>query len=338
MTRSCADQVRYSIVVPVYNEEAVLPILLKRLDKLMDELDGPAEAILVDDGSTDSGSIFLRARAKSDLRYRYIGLTRNFGHQVAITAGMDAASGDAVIVMDADLQDPPEVVQEMIARWREGYEVVYAHRTVREGEGAFKRWTAAAFYWLIARLSSVDIPRNVGDFRLVDRRVLNVFRQMPERDRFVRGMFAWLGFRQTAVDFERPPRAAGETKYPFLKMLGLAINAVIGFSDAPLKAAIWVGLAVSMFALCYGLFAIERYLANEAVTGWTSTIVIVSFLSGINLLVSGIMGLYIGRIHAEVKSRPLYVVDQHVGFETRAKRRRKAPRASSQARTHRRAS
>ena len=335
MTPTCADHVRYSIVVPVYNEEAVLPILLKRLDSLMNELDGPVEAILVDDGSTDSGSIFLQARAKSDPRYRYIALTRNFGHQVAITAGMDAASGDAVIVMDADLQDPPEVVQEMIARWRDGYEVVYARRIAREGEGAFKRWTAAGFYWLIARLSSIDIPRNVGDFRLVDRRVLNAFRQMPEQDRFVRGMFAWLGFRQTAVDFERLPRAAGETKYPLWKMLTLAINAVIGFSDAPLKAAIWLGLAVSVFALCYGLFAVDRFLANEVVTGWTSTIVIVSFLSGINLLVSGVMGLYIGRIHAEVKRRPLYVVDQRVGFEPREKRRRKVPHASSNVRTRR---
>jgi glycosyltransferase involved in cell wall biosynthesis len=332
MTSRRADDVRYSIVVPVYNEEAVLPILLKRLDALMDQLDGPAEAILVDDGSTDSGSIFLRARAKDDPRYRYIGLTRNFGHQIAITAGMDAASGEAVIVMDADLQDPPEVVHEMIARWQEGYEVVYARRISREGEGAFKRWTAAAFYHLLNRLSSVDIPKDVGDFRLVDRRVLDAFRQMPEQDRFVRGMFAWLGFRQTAIEFERPARAAGETKYPLWKMLRLAVNAVIGFSDVPLKAAIWLGLAVSAIALCIGLFAVERYLANEVVTGWTSTIVIVSLLSGINLLVSGIMGLYIGRIHAEVKRRPLYVVDRRVGFEPAAARRQKAPQASSRAR------
>lgn len=327
-----ADDVRYSIVVPVYNEEAVLPVLLKRLDALMDGLDGPAETILVDDGSTDSGSIFLRARAKDDPRYRYIGFTRNFGHQIAITAGMDAARGDAAIVMDADLQDPPEVVQEMVARWQEGYEVVYARRVARTGEGAFKRWTAALFYRLLDRLSSVDIPKDVGDFRLVDRRVLEAFRQMPEQDRFVRGMFAWLGFRQTAVDFERPARVAGTTKYPFWKMLRLAVNAVIGFSDAPLKAAIWLGLAVSVFALCYGLFAVERYLTNEVVTGWTSTVVIVSLLSGINLMVSGIMGLYIGRIHAEVKRRPLYVIDQRVGFEPRAARKRPPRSAASRAR------
>jgi dolichol-phosphate mannosyltransferase len=306
--------VLYSIVVPVFNEEAVLPILLKRLDDLMDRLDAPAEAVLVDDGSSDCSSIVLGARAKDDPRYRYVRLTRNFGHQIAITAGMDAAAGKAVIVMDADLQDPPEMVPQMIARWKEGYDIVYARRVSREGESAFKRWTAAVFYKLLSRLASVDIPQDVGDFRLVDRRVLDAFSAMPEQDRFVRGMFAWLGFRQTAVDFHRPARAAGVTKYPFWKMLRLAVHAVIGFSDAPLKAAIWLGLAVSGITLCIGLYAIGRFFANEVVAGWTSTVVVVSLLSGINLLVSGIMGLYIGRIHAEVKRRPLYVVEQRVGF------------------------
>jgi glycosyltransferase involved in cell wall biosynthesis len=328
MTPPRTDGVQYSIVVPVFNEETVLAILLKRLDALMAALDAPAETIFVDDGSTDCSSIVLHARAKDDPRYRYIRLTRNFGHQIAITAGMDAASGAAVIVMDADLQDPPEVVQEMIARWKQGYDVVYARRVSRDGESAFKRWTAASFYKLLSRLSSVDIPQDVGDFRLVDRRVLDAFRAMPEQDRFVRGMFAWLGFRQTAVEFHRPARAAGVTKYPFWKMLRLAVNAVIGFSDAPLKLAIWLGLAVSAFALCYGLYAIEQYLTNETVTGWTSTIVIVSFLSGTNLLMTGIMGLYIGRIHAEVKRRPLYIVDQRAGFE------RAAAPAESQAPPH----
>ncbi|HVZ51105.1 MAG TPA: glycosyltransferase family 2 protein [Pseudolabrys sp.] len=318
---SARPEVHYSIVVPVFNEEAVIPLLLKRLDALVDELDAPAEVIVVDDGSRDCSGIVLRARARDDARYRYIGLSRNFGHQIAITAGMDAARGKAVIVMDADLQDPPEVVQEMIARWKEGYDVVYARRVAREGESALKRWTAACFYRLLSRLSSVDIPQDVGDFRLVDRKVLDAFLAMPEQDRFVRGMFAWLGFRQTAVDFRRPARAAGETKYPLWKMLRLAMNAVIGFSDVPLKMAIWAGLVVSGFALCIGLYAIARYLANEVVTGWTSIIVVVSFFSGINLLMSGIMGLYIGRIHAEVKRRPLYVVEERVGFEVRQEQR-----------------
>lgn len=306
--------VRYSIIVPVFNEQAVLPILLHRIGSLIDRLDAPAEVILVDDGSTDCTPIVLRARVREDARYCYIGLTRNFGHQIAITAGMDAARGQAAIVMDADLQDPPEVVLEMIDRWKEGFEVVYARRVSRAGESTFKRWTASLFYRLLSKMSSIEIPQDVGDFRLVDRKVLDAFRTMPERDRFVRGMFAWLGFRQTAVDFERAPRAAGETKYPFLKMLRLATSGVIGFSDAPLKLAIWFGLAISTLALCIGLYAVARYLANEVITGWTSTVVIISFLSGVNLMMSGVMGLYIARIHAEVKGRPLYVVGERIGF------------------------
>ena len=211
--------ISYSIVIPVFNEEAVLPVLLRRLDLLLARLDEPAEAIFVDDGSSDSSSFVLEALAKRDPRFRYIGLSRNFGHQIAITAGMEAASGDAIIVMDADLQDPPEVVGQMIEKWKEGYEIVYGRRLSRDGESRFKLMTASLFYKLLGRLSSVDIPRDAGDFRLIDRKVLDAFLAMPEQDRFVRGMFAWLGFRQTEVAFHRLPRLAGETKYPFLKML-----------------------------------------------------------------------------------------------------------------------
>jgi glycosyltransferase involved in cell wall biosynthesis len=308
--------VRYSIVIPIFNEEAVLPILLRRLDALMDKLDGPAETIFVDDGSTDCSSIVLEARARDDHRCRYIGLTRNFGHQIAITAGMDAAKGAAVVVMDGDLQDPPEVVLDMIAKWKEGYEIVYGRRLSRDGESAFKRWTAGLFYRLLGRLSAIEVPSEVGDFRLVDRKALDAFRAMPEHDRFVRGMFAWLGFRATEVAFRRPARVAGESKYPLRKMLRLAVNGVIGFSDAPLRLAIWVGMSVSGLALLYGLYVIGLSLAgSHLVTGWTSTIVIVSFLCGINMLMTGIVGLYVGRIHAEVKRRPLYVVGRRVGFE-----------------------
>jgi glycosyltransferase involved in cell wall biosynthesis len=307
---------RYSLVVPVFNEEAVLPVLLRRLDILLGELDGPAEVIFVDDGSADCSSIILQAKARDDARYRYLGLSRNFGHQVAITAGMNAASGDAVIVMDADLQDPPEVVHAMIERWKEGYDVVYGRRRAREGDGVFKRWTASLFYRLLGRISSIEIPRDVGDFRLVDRKVVEAFRAMPEQDRFVRGMFAWLGFRQTEVVFDRLPRLAGETKYPLWKMLRLAVNGAIGFSDAPLRLAIWGGLAVSGLALLYGLYVIALALADShLVAGWSSTIVVVSFLCGINMLMTGIVGLYVGRIHSEVKRRPLYVVARQVGFD-----------------------
>ena len=243
----------YSLVIPIYNEQAVLPILLRRLDALLDALDAPAEAILVDDGSRDASPIALEAKARADRRYRFIKLSRNFGHQVAITTGMERAAGQAVIVMDADLQDPPEVVLDIVAKWKEGYEVVYAERLSRAGESRFKRFTAALFYRLMNALSDVEIPPNVGDFRLVDRKALDAFLAMPERDRFVRGMFAWIGFRQAVVTFHRPPRAAGETKYSLAKMVRLAANAVVSFSDAPLRVALWAGLAVSTLAILYGL-------------------------------------------------------------------------------------
>jgi dolichol-phosphate mannosyltransferase len=308
--------VRYSIVVPVFNEEAVLPILLRRLGMLMEQLDGPAEVIFVDDGSTDCSPIVLQSLARGNPGYRYIGLSRNFGHQVAITAGMDAAAGEAIVVMDADLQDPPEIVGEMIEKWKEGYEVVYARRLSRVGESRFKRATAHLFYRLLGRMSSVAIPADVGDFRLIDRKVLDALRSMPEQDRFVRGMIAWLGFRQAEVPFHRLPRPAGQTKYPLLKMIRLAVNGALSFSDAPLRLAIWFGLAVSACALLYGLYVTSLWLTDEhLVAGWSSTIVVVSFLCGINMLMTGIMGLYIGRIHAEVKRRPLYVVSQKLGFE-----------------------
>lgn len=319
MAMHSANGIRFSIVIPVFNEEAVLPILLRRCDQLIDQLDGPAEIIFVDDGSTDCSSIVLKAKAKDDPRYRYIGLSRNFGHQVAITAGMDAAAGDAVVVMDADLQDPPEVVVEMAARWKDGFDVVYARRLTRDGENAFKRATAHLFYRLLGSISDVRIPGDVGDFRLIDRKVVEAFRRMPEHDRFVRGMIAWLGFRQTEVAFHRLPRAAGETKYPLWKMLRLAVAGAIGFSDVPLRLAIWLGLSVSVFAVLYGAFVIGQWFVDSnLVTGWASTIVVISFLSGINLLMTGVMGLYVGRIHAEVKRRPLYVVETRVGFERAA--------------------
>ena len=319
MTTQSASGIRFSIVIPVFNEESVLPILLRRCDALMDELDGPAETIFVDDGSSDCTSIVLKAKAKDDRRYRYIGLSRNFGHQIAITAGMDAAAGDAIVVMDADLQDPPEVVIDMVARWKEGFDVVYARRLSREGENAFKRATAHLFYRLLGSISAVRIPDDVGDFRLIDRKVAEAFRRMPEQDRYVRGMFAWLGFKQTEVAFHRMPRAAGETKYPLWKMVRLAVAGAIGFSDVPLRLAIWLGLSVSVFAVLYGAFVIGQWFVDRnLVTGWASTIVVISFLSGINLLMTGVMGLYVGRIHAEVKRRPLYVVDSRVGFERAA--------------------
>ena len=309
----------YSIVVPIYNEETALPILLRRLDALLDQLDAPGEAILVDDGSRDTGSIVCEAKARADSRYRYLRLSRNFGHQIAITAGMDAALGDAVVVMDADLQDPPEIVHEMIAKWKAGYQVVYAERLSRAGESRFKRVTANLFYRLLDRLSPVAIPRNVGDFRLVDRKVVDSFRTMPERDRFVRGMFAWLGFSQATVQFHRQPRIAGQTKYPLVKMARLAVNGLVSFSDAPLRLALWMGMGVSTIAMLYGAWVIAMWATNaDLVPGWSSIVVVVAFLGGVNMMMTGIMGLYIGRIHAEVKGRPLYVVDKMVSLDAEA--------------------
>ena len=307
----------------------MLPILLHRLDRLLDALDGPAEVIFVDDGSRDTTGIVAAGRAKDDPRYRYLALSRNFGHQVAISAGMDHAAGDAVIVMDADLQDPPEVVLDLAAKWREGFEIVYALRLSRDGESAFKRWTAALFYRLIRALTAVDIPADVGDFRLVDRKAVDAFRAMPERDRFVRGMFGWMGFSQTAVPFHRLSRGAGTTKYNWRRMIKLALDGIIGFSDVPLRLALWSGTLVSLGALLYGIYVISMALSGaHVVSGWASTIVLVSFLAGVNLMMTGIVGVYVGRIHTEVKNRPLYVVGRAVGFAPEATAAMPAARAA----------
>ena len=309
-------EVVYSLVVPIFNEEQVLHLLFERLDQLISRLDGPCEVILIDDGSRDASARLIVDHIARDPRYRLIALSRNFGHQIAITAGMEAARGAATIVMDADLQDPPEVVLDLIDKWREGYDIVYAQRLSRDGETAFKLYTARAFYWMLRRLATVDIPENVGDFRLVSRPALETFLAMPERDRFVRGMFGWMGFRQTAVPFHRAARAAGETKYPFWKMVKLAANGVVGFSDFPLRIALWLGSLISAAAVLYGLYVIVlATFRSDLAAGWASIIVVVSLLSGVNLLMLGIIGVYVGRIHTEVKQRPLYVVGRKVGFE-----------------------
>ena len=305
----------YSLVIPLFNEEAVLPLLLERLDTLLERLDASGEVIFVDDGSRDATGLIAARRAASDPRYRYLALSRNFGHQIAITAGMEHAAGEAVVVMDADLQDPPEVVLQLAAKWREGYEIVYAARLSREGESRLKLWTASLFYALIRKLTAVDIPANVGDFRLVDRKAVDCFRSMPERDRFVRGMFSWMGFSQTSVEFHRPSREAGHSHYGWSKMVKLAGDGIVGFSDVPLRLALWLGALVSLAAVSYGAWATIMELSGaHFVSGWASTIVLVSLLAGLNLLMTGLVGIYVGRIHTEVKGRPLFVVGRKVGF------------------------
>jgi dolichol-phosphate mannosyltransferase len=306
----------YSLVVPAYNEEGVIEELVAHLVSVMDSLDGDAEAILVDDGSSDGTWELMQQAAAADPRVRLVRLSRNFGHQVALTAGVDVARGDAVVVMDADLQDPPEIVLEMAARWREGYDIVYAVRSERQGETRFKRATASAFYRGFNRLSDVKVPLDVGDFRLVDRRALAVFTEMRESRRFVRGMFSWIGLSQTGVPYARRERFAGETKYPLRKMLRFAMNGVISFSAAPLRAALNVGFVVSILAFVLGIWSLIVKIGGfYNVAGWTSTILVVSFLGGIQLVVLGVIGEYIGSIHDEVKGRPLYVVGELEGFD-----------------------
>ena len=306
----------YSLVVPAYNEEGVIEELAARLGDVMDRLDGDAEAILVDDGSRDRTYQLMLEASREDPRIRAIRLSRNFGHQTALTAGVDVSTGDAVIVMDADLQDPPEVVLELAARWRDGYDVVYAIRDIRDGETRFKRATAAAFYRAFNRISEIKVPLDVGDFRLVDRRVLDVFARMRESNRFVRGMFSWIGLRQTGVLYHRHERFAGETKYPLRKMLRFAATGVISFSAAPLRAALNLGFLVSGLSFTLALWSVIVKLAGfYHVPGWTSIVVVTSLIGGIQLIVLGVIGEYIGDIHAEVKRRPLYVISDLENFD-----------------------
>jgi polyisoprenyl-phosphate glycosyltransferase len=305
----------YSIVVPAYNEEAVVPELVRRLAELLESLDGDAEAILVDDGSRDRTYELMAEAAATDPRLRLIRLSRNFGHQVALTAGVDLAQGEAVIIMDADLQDPPEVVLELAKRWREGYDIVYAIRQQREGETRFKRATAAWFYRGFNRLSEVEVPPDVGDFRLVDRRALDVFGEMRESNRFVRGMFSWIGLRQAGVTYTRRERFGGDTKYPLRRMLRFATQGVISFSSAPLHAALNLGFVVSGVSFALGIWSIVVKVSElYQVPGWTSIVVVTTLIGGVQLIVLGVIGEYIGSIHEEVKRRPLYVISELENF------------------------
>src|SRR4051812_21007053 len=264
-----AGHPRYSLVIPVYNEEAVLPVLLLELERLLSVLEGSAEVIFVDDGSGDRSPQILAACVQGNASFRLLRLSRNFGHQAAITAGMDRARGAAVIIMDADLQDPPCVVPELIAKWKEGYDIVYARRAVRERESFFKRTSAWLFYRFMRLVTEVEIPPDVGDFRLVDRCAVEAFQRMGERDRFVRGMFAWMGYRQTAITFTRPERAAGDTKYGLNSMARLAADGLLGFSDAPLRMVLVLGIVVSFLAMLAGVYALTlRLLRDDLVRGW----------------------------------------------------------------------
>ena len=303
------ETIPFSIVVPVFNEVEILPELYHRVSGVMDDLGEPWELVIVDDGSSDGSTEGIRALAEKDKRVRPVIFARNFGHQIAITAGLDYARGQATVIMDADLQDPPEVIPELVDRWREGYEVVHGVRTYREGETPFKKFTAALFYRLINRITDIDIPLNVGDFRLLDRKAVDTINSMRERHRFPRGMAAWIGFRQVGVSYQRAARTVGKTKYPFSKMLRLALNAVTGFSYFPLQIATYFGfVCAGLSVLAISLVILLRLMGNQAFFGQATTLIAIFFLGGVQLISLGILGEYIGRIYDEVKGRPLYIV------------------------------
>ena len=298
----------YSIVVPVFNEADNLSELHRRLAEVMNSLDETWEVIFINDGSTDESSNFLSALRKKDNHVRVVEFVRNFGHQIAATAGMDTAEGEAVVIIDADLQDPPEVIPELIARWKQGYEVVYAVRSEREGETWLKEFTAKLFYRLIYRITDVKIPLDTGDFRLLDQKVVAVLRNMRERHRFLRGMAAWVGFRQIGVPYQRHARFAGKTKYPMGKMIRLALNAVTSFSFFPLQMAAYLGfICAGIAAIAIPVVIVMRLTGSGAFFGQATTLISVLFLGGVQLICVGILGEYIGRIYDEVKGRPLYI-------------------------------
>lgn len=302
-----------SLVLPIYNEEPVLPELDRRLRAFLATLSVSWEVVFLNDGSKDRSFELLKEMAVSEPRYRLFSFSRNFGHQLAITAGVDLARGEAVVIMDADLQDPPEVVAEMLERWREGYDVVYGVRRVRHKEGIFKRATAAAFYRLLRAMVGVDIPVDAGDFRLMSRRVVLTLRALRETSRFVRGMVAWVGFKQTAVYYERAGRFAGDTHYPLRKMVKFAIDAITSFSIVPLRMATWLGVAAGMVAILVAVWAVYVRLFNvAAVPGWATIMLAVSLAASAQLLMTGILGEYVGRIYEEVKRRPLYVIQDRI--------------------------
>ncbi len=305
-----------SVVAPVFNEATTLPDLHRRVTAAVAQL-GRYELVLVDDGSTDGSWEAMRELARSDPHLRLVRLSRNFGHQVALSAGLDTARGDAVVSIDSDLQDPPELIPRLVERWREGYDVVYAVRSRRRGETRFKLATASLFYKTINRLSSVPIPEQAGDFRLLSRRAVDALVAMPEQARFLRGMSSWIGFQQAGVAYERDARQAGSTKYPLRRMVRLTADAVTSFSTAPLRIVVSLGLTsvvLCLIALTWSVYV--RLFTDKTVQGWTSVIVVVLFLGGVQLLSLGIIGQYVGRIFDEVKGRPLYVIEELVEEET----------------------
>jgi len=313
------DKILCSVIVPMYNEEEVVTETYKRLTRVMESIGENYEIIFINDGSRDNTRTILCEICKNDKNVKMIDFARNFGHQIAITAGMDYAAGECMVIIDGDLQDPPELIPDMIKIWRDGYDVVYGKRKARHGETFFKKFTAKAYYRILRSLTTVDIPVDTGDFRLIDRKVCEALKQLPERSRYVRGLVSWVGFKQTALEFERNERFAGETKYPLKKMIKLAMDGIMSFSYKPLKLASYIGAILSGFSFLYLIIVVIQrlFFPETAQTGWASLIAVSLFFNGIILLMLGIIGEYIGRIYEEAKGRPLYIINELINMEDR---------------------
>jgi len=298
-----------SIVVPIFNEEKNIPILYDRLKRAANAISSNHELIFVNDGSKDASFLELMKLAETDDRVFYINFSRNFGHQIAVTAGLDYSKGEAVVIIDGDLQDPPELIPELYAKYKEGYEVVYAQRIKRKGESWFKKMSAKWFYRILRKMTHINIPVDTGDFRLIDRKIVECLKQMPEQNKFLRGQIAWIGFKQTAVHFERQERIHGKTNYPFSKMLKLALDGITSFSDKPLAFVTKAGLFISVLSFLIILYAIfAHFVFDRTILGWTSLIISSMFIGGIQLISIGIIGEYVSRINKNILNRPLYVV------------------------------
>lgn len=306
---------RYSVIVPAYNEELVIEESYRRLTEVMERTGGEYELIFINDGSRDKTPELLNALSERDARVKVLHFSRNFGHQTAVSAGMDYAAGQAVVIIDADLQDPPEVILKMIEKWRQGYDVVYGKRLQRKGETWFKKVTAKAFYRFLNHMTTVDIPVDTGDFRLIDRKVCDVMKGLTEKNRYVRGLVSWVGFKQTAVEYVREERFAGETKYPLKKMVKLAVDATMSFSYKPLRIAGFVGMGLSFTSFVYLVIIIcQKLFTDTTVPGWASLIAVMLFFNGVSLILQSVTGEYVGRIYEETKNRPLYIISEKKGF------------------------
>ena len=307
---------KYSFIIPVYNEEETLLEMYRRVRAVMDRMDGAVELILVNDGSRDRSLSLLRDLHEKDSRVCYLSLARNFGHQIAVTAGLNYVRGDAIVILDADLQDPPELIPDLVEKWRQGYQVVYAQRTQRRQESWLKRLPAYLFYRVMQRLADVDIPLDTGDFCLMDRRVVDVLNRMPEHNRYIRGLRSWVGLPQTSIHFEREPRFAGDVKYTFRKSLSLAANGLVTFSRVPLRLSTYVGLLAAAVAILMAILVLywRIFTPHSPLTGFATILIAVFFLGAVQLVSIGILGEYVGRIYEEVKGRPLYVLSEVAGF------------------------